>query len=319
MKILKASNYLGLPNISNVVVFIIAYLAVMVLTYVLPYYGSNSYAVGFLSSFMLKGWGLMPQTWMHIWALSILILIAYVRGIAIGKIYLVAFPIIATAFDLLPGMNSIPLVPTVMHLLTLVLGAMGGAKKSSEESGGVPAAMNSASHAAAIGCLLITLLALAGSAIYWTTFAYRKSQIIEQRSQKTTPHTEPAKPTTPASPAVSPAIPPAPPPVPAPVAPAPSPAPTQTPKPVVVPTPSASVATPNASPMPPANPANKNTIVAQELLNDADLCFAKKKYECAINEGNAVLKIDPGNIRAKTLVQKAHAEQKKALESISIQ
>ena len=71
--------------------------------------------------------------------------------------------------------------------------------------------------------------------------------------------------------------------------------------------------------MPPANPANKNTIVAQELLNDADLCFAKKKYECAINEGNAVLKIDPGNIRAKTLVQKAHAEQKKALESISIQ
>ena len=42
MKILKASNYLGLPNISNVVVFIIAYLAVMVLTYVLPYYGSNS-------------------------------------------------------------------------------------------------------------------------------------------------------------------------------------------------------------------------------------------------------------------------------------
>jgi hypothetical protein len=48
--------------------------------------------------------------------------IAYYRGHRIGKPWLIALPIIAAVFDIV--LVIVPFVPTVLHVLTLVLGAM---------------------------------------------------------------------------------------------------------------------------------------------------------------------------------------------------
>jgi hypothetical protein len=39
--------------------------------------------------------------------------------------WLVIFPILAAVFDLFPGLSAIPLIPTVMHLLAIILGVVG--------------------------------------------------------------------------------------------------------------------------------------------------------------------------------------------------
>lgn len=39
-----------------------------------------------------------------------------------GKQWLVTFPILALCFDLLPGLNYVPMIPTVMHIVTIGLG-----------------------------------------------------------------------------------------------------------------------------------------------------------------------------------------------------
>ena len=54
--------------------------------------------------------------------LSLLILIGLFRGLRIGKPWLVVFPVIAFVFDMV--LVFIPLVPTVMHILALVLGSI---------------------------------------------------------------------------------------------------------------------------------------------------------------------------------------------------
>lgn len=52
--------------------------------------------------------------------LFVLVTIGFFRGRSIGKPWLVVFPIIALLFDVF--LLGIPLIPTVMHVLTLVLG-----------------------------------------------------------------------------------------------------------------------------------------------------------------------------------------------------
>lgn len=105
--------------------FVIGYLIFMLPTYVLPYFGSNSAIVGAIGAAV--GRGFTPQFWLHAWCLSMLVLVTSIRGKNIGKGWLLIFPVLAGIFDLVPVLNLIPLVPTVMHLLALVLGSMGSA------------------------------------------------------------------------------------------------------------------------------------------------------------------------------------------------
>ncbi|MEX2963176.1 hypothetical protein [Microbulbifer sp. TYP-18] len=51
---------------------------------------------------------------------AIMAFVAYSRGKAIGKGYLAAFPIVGAVFDLV--LVFVPFVPTVMNILTIVLG-----------------------------------------------------------------------------------------------------------------------------------------------------------------------------------------------------
>lgn len=107
---------------SSTVGFLVSYLVLMIPTYLLPYFGSNSSIINGMAA--LFGRGPTPQWWMHFWCLVMLVLVAHVRGQLVQKTFLLAFPILALVFDLTPGLSAIPLVPTVMHLLCIILGAM---------------------------------------------------------------------------------------------------------------------------------------------------------------------------------------------------
>ena len=108
----------------NTAVFVLLYIVFMIPTYILPYFGSNSSiaisagaSVGNLSEF--------PQFWMHVGALILLMVVTWFRGSLVDKKWLLIFPILAAVFDFIPGLSSVPLVPTVMHLLAIILGVVG--------------------------------------------------------------------------------------------------------------------------------------------------------------------------------------------------
>jgi len=108
--------------LGNAVVFVLLYLVLMIPTYILPYLGSNS---SVLNAAAASGGAINPGLIVHAISLLLLVVITWFRGNLIGKAWLIIFPILAAVFDLVPGLNFIPLVPTVMHLLAIILGVAG--------------------------------------------------------------------------------------------------------------------------------------------------------------------------------------------------
>ena len=106
--------------IANAPTFVVLYLLCMLPTYFLPYLGSNS--LGLNTAAVLGGGVYGPQFWLHLILLIILCVLAWARGIYVGKTWIVIFPILALVFDMVPGLSFIPLVPTFMHLLAIILG-----------------------------------------------------------------------------------------------------------------------------------------------------------------------------------------------------
>lgn len=140
--------------------FAVGYLVFMVPTYVLPYFGSNSAIVGAIGA--MVGRGFTPQFWLHSWCLVMLVLVTSIRARNICKSWLIIFPVTAGFFDLVPVLNIIPLVPTVMHLLALVLGAKGGAAVSGDtENAQTPVAKDFSWEPWAAG--LMSLSAISGA------------------------------------------------------------------------------------------------------------------------------------------------------------
>lgn len=107
----------------NGVLFVIIYLLFLLPTYYLPYVGSNSSIVAAIGA--AAGAGLSPQFWAHVASLFVLIVATWLRGCAIGKQWIVIFPIVASVFDMTPGLSIIPLIPTAMHVTALIMGARG--------------------------------------------------------------------------------------------------------------------------------------------------------------------------------------------------
>ncbi len=101
--------------------FFIAYFLTMIPTYVLPYFGSNSLFFNGISSESMGG--LPVQFWWHLSCYPVAIFLAYIRGVRIGRVWLVSFPILAGIFDLIPVLNYIPLVPTIFNFCALIIGA----------------------------------------------------------------------------------------------------------------------------------------------------------------------------------------------------
>jgi len=110
--------------LGNAVVFVILYILFMLPTYFLPYLGSNSAMVGAVKA--VADTGTNWVFWLHLSSLIVLIVVTWFRGTLVDKQWLIIFPILATVFDLIPLFSLIPLVPTVMHLLSIILGVAGG-------------------------------------------------------------------------------------------------------------------------------------------------------------------------------------------------
>ncbi len=113
--------------LANPILFVVGYLVFMLATYVLPYGGSNSAIIQGTSASLNA-----PQTghfqmlfWLHLGSILALCLLTWIRGDYVKKSWLVIFPVIAGVFDLTPGLSLIPLIPTVLHICALVMGARG--------------------------------------------------------------------------------------------------------------------------------------------------------------------------------------------------
>ncbi|GEM_PF-1070727 len=109
----------------NVLTFAVLYVLFLIPTYVLPWAGSNSLMFAAATS-EFEG-QIPPAFWGHLGALGVLVLLAFSRGRLIGKSWLAVLPVIAGLFDLMPGLSMVPFVPTAFHVVTLILGVMGGA------------------------------------------------------------------------------------------------------------------------------------------------------------------------------------------------
>ena len=114
--------------ISNTPVFVGLYILFMIPTYLLPYAGSNSLFV----NGMVAGLGSVYEkstplsvyagSFAHVACLLLLATFAFFRGKHRGKTWIVVLPVLALIFDFVPGFSLIPLVPTAMHLATIIIG-----------------------------------------------------------------------------------------------------------------------------------------------------------------------------------------------------
>lgn len=105
------------------VVFVFIYLLIVAPTYVLPYFGSNSAFVNVLGASLNVG--ALPQFWIHVTLLYLAFIVTWFRGIYIGKSWITIFPFLAALFDMVPGFNWIFLIPTILHVITLVVAVQG--------------------------------------------------------------------------------------------------------------------------------------------------------------------------------------------------
>lgn len=149
----------------NGAVYAVVYILLMLPTYVLPYFGSNSalMAVGSIAT----GIGLTMQWWMHVWCLLMLILICWLRGAINGRAYLPVFPFLAAVFDMVPGINLIPLIATVLHIIAIILGVMRSAAAATSTTVGATVAGDAAlgkKSRIGLGLMIaLTVIAIVGS------------------------------------------------------------------------------------------------------------------------------------------------------------
>ena len=113
---------------NNTATYVVLYVLFMIPTYMLPYMGSNSSVVQgmAIAGSNIEGSGSVRALWyVHLGFLLVLCLLAYLRGPVMNKKWLPVFPSLAIVFDLIPGLNFIPLIPTVMHLCAIIMGVSG--------------------------------------------------------------------------------------------------------------------------------------------------------------------------------------------------
>ncbi len=123
-------------SIVNGPTYVALYLFFMMPTYILPYMGSNSLAANAMLAVADQmsggGKGFNSGFLAHVICLSILCLLAWLRGGLVGKQWIVIFPILASLFDLVPGFSLIPLVPTGFHVAAIIVGVSSQVIKTSE-------------------------------------------------------------------------------------------------------------------------------------------------------------------------------------------
>lgn len=101
-------------------VFVSSYVIFMLLTYYSAHLGSRS---SILQGLDVADAHLLNVPFvLHLCAMSALFWICFVRGTIIGKKWLVFLPMVVLAFEFIPKLSGIPIVPSVYHLLAIVIG-----------------------------------------------------------------------------------------------------------------------------------------------------------------------------------------------------
>jgi hypothetical protein len=151
----------------NTLFFVVGYVIFMIPTYLLPWLGSNSSIINAAGAAI--GLGMSPFWWVHAWCLVMLILMTWMRGDFIGKRYLSAFPFLAAVFDLTPVLSMIPLIPTALHLVAIIIGVKATDKQSISGSSTISSGWGSTSIQAGIIAGLMTVMAIFGSVLFVST------------------------------------------------------------------------------------------------------------------------------------------------------
>ncbi|WP_232415377.1 MULTISPECIES: GreA/GreB family elongation factor [Methylotenera] len=124
MRVTKMSyweNFMMSKALSSTKVFVGSYVFFMMLTYYLAQLGAQS---PFLQGLDVAGASVYNfPFFLHLSAMLILLWICFVRGAIIGERWLVLLPMVVFAFELIPKLSTIPVVPTIYHLLAIVVGA----------------------------------------------------------------------------------------------------------------------------------------------------------------------------------------------------
>lgn len=111
--------------------FIGIYIVLMIPTYILPYFGSNSVIANGAGAIVDAASGGKTSMFTHIpfllhaLFLVALCVVAFIRGGLISKKWLLVFPLVALICDLTPGLSAIPFIPSILHILAIVLGVVG--------------------------------------------------------------------------------------------------------------------------------------------------------------------------------------------------
>lgn len=176
----------------NTPIFIIGYLLLMIPTYVLPYFGSNSTLLNAFGA--AAGMGMLPPWWAHVWCLVLLCLLAWARGSIAGRNWLPALPFLAMIFDMTPGLSSIPLIPTLLHLGGILCGVIGVSPRAQDEI--AAASQQLRNRRAFYGAAAMTILAVAGSALFLMTAGRAVKGMAKEKTPATTSLPPPAAPQT---------------------------------------------------------------------------------------------------------------------------
>lgn len=126
--------------LANSVTYILIYIVLMIPTYVLPYFGSNSVIANGAGALVDAASGGKTTMFthfpflLHAAFLIALCVTAFIRGGIISKKWILVFPLIALICDLTPGLSSIPFLPSILHLLAIILGVVGADKLTVHKS-----------------------------------------------------------------------------------------------------------------------------------------------------------------------------------------
>ncbi len=96
--------------------FFYAYTLLIIPSYILPWMGSNSMMANIFSN--QARWGFS----VHALSLGLAVAVSFLRGWQIKKPELGTISLAALGCDLIPIINLVPLIPSLFHGLTILLG-----------------------------------------------------------------------------------------------------------------------------------------------------------------------------------------------------
>jgi len=107
--------------LDNAAVFVTTYIIFMLPTYFLPYLRTSSSALYGLEEAGANVFNF--AFFIHLASMIVLCWICLVRGAIVGKNWLFILPMVAFAFEFISKLSVIPYIPSMYHVLAIVVGA----------------------------------------------------------------------------------------------------------------------------------------------------------------------------------------------------